>query len=98
MSELPKIIEHGPSQKEKLTVEMNALEKEIQDLMAHGGVSESQIWHKRARIGAIKKEIKELETKQFNMGTEKLNEMMAAQGQTLSPEQMAKIKQQGRAQ
>ena len=89
MFELPKIIKHGPSQKDKLIEEMQALEKEIQELMAHGGVSESQIWHKRARIDAIKKEINALETKQFNAGSDKLNSMMKQQqGQTISPEMM----------
>ena len=90
MFELPKIIKHGPSQKDKLNAEKQALEKEIQELMAHGGVSESQIWHKRARIDAIKKEIKALETKGFNAGTDRLNSMMDAKNnQTMTPEQMA---------
>lgn len=90
MSGLPKIINRGLSQKDKLIAEKQALEKELQELMAHGGVSESQIWHKRARIDAIKKEIKALETKQFNVGADKLNSAMDAQnGQNFSPEQMA---------
>ena len=90
MSGLPKIINRGLSQKDKLIAEKQALEKELQELMAHGGVSESQIWHKRARIDAIKKEIKALETKQFNVGADKLNSMMPQQqGQAISPEMMA---------
>ncbi len=88
MFELPKIIKHGPSQKDKLIEEMQALEKEIQELTSNG-ISESQIWHKRARIDAIKKEINALETKQFNAGSDKLNSMMKQQqGQTISPEMM----------
>ena len=89
MSGLPKLIKRGPSKKDTLTAEMHALEKEIQDLISNG-VSESQIWHKRARIDAIKKEIKALETKQFNAGADKLNSMMPQQqGQAISPEMMA---------
>lgn len=89
MSGLPKIIKREPSKKDTLTAEMHALEKELQELMAHGGVSESQIWHKRARIDAIKKEIKALETKGFNAGNDKLKSMMPQQqGQTISPEMM----------
>lgn len=95
MSGLPKIINRGLSQKDKLIAEKQALEKELQELMAHGGVSESQIWHKRARIDAIKKKIKALETKGFNAGTDRLNSAMDAQnGQNFTPEQMAAIMQQ----
>ena len=83
MSGLPKIINRGPSQKDKLTAEMHALEKEIEDLGS--AVSESQIWHKRARIEAIKKE-----AKQFNAGSDKLKSMMEAQqGQSFSPDMMS---------
>lgn len=90
MSGLPKIINRGLSQKDKLIAEKQALEKEIQELMAHGGVSESQIWHKKARIQVIEKEIKALETKGFNAGTDRLNSMMDAKNnQTMTPEQMA---------
>jgi biotin operon repressor len=97
MFELPKIIKSGPSQKDKLNAEKQALEKEIQELMAHGGVSESQIWHKKARIQAIDKEIKALETKGFNAGNDKLKSMMEAQnGKSLSPEQMAAAMGAGR--
>ena len=95
MFELPKIIKHGSSKKDELNAEKQALEKEIRELMAHGGVSESQIWHKKARIQAIDKEIKALETKGFNAGTDRLNSAMDAQKeQNLSPEQMAAIMQQ----
>ena len=88
MSGLPKIINRGPSQKDKLTAEMHALEKEIEDLGS--AVSESQIWHKRARIEAIKKEIKALEAKQFNAGSDKLKSMMEAQqGQSFSPDMIS---------
>ena len=90
MSGLPKIIKRGPSQKDKLNAEKQALEKEIRELMAHGGVSERQIWHKKARIQAIDKEIKALETKGLNAGNDKLKSMMEAQNnQTMTPEQMA---------
>ncbi|MBO5662599.1 MAG: hypothetical protein J6S12_01920 [Alphaproteobacteria bacterium] len=97
MFELPKIVKRGPSQKDKLNAEKWALEKEIQELMAHGGVSESQIWHKKARIQAIDKEIKALETKGLNAGNDKLKSMMEAQKeQNLSPEQMAAAMGAGR--
>lgn len=97
MFELPKIIKRGPSQKDKLNAEKQALEKEIQELMEHGGVSESQIWHKKARIQAIDKEIKALETKGFNAGTDRLNSAMNSQnGQNFSPEQMAAAMGAGR--
>lgn len=97
MFELPKIVKRGPSQKDKLNAEKQALEKEIQELMERGGVSESQIWHKKARIQAIDKEIKALETKGFNAGNDKLKSMMEAQKeQNLSPEQMAAAMGAGR--
>lgn len=97
MFELPKIIKRGPSKKDELNAEKQALEKEIRKLMEHGGVSESQIWHKKARIQAIDKEIKALETKGLNAGTDKLKSMMDAQnGQNISPEQMAAAMGAGR--
>ena len=97
MSGLPKIIKREPSKKDTLTAEMHALEKEIQELMAHGGVSEKQIWHKKARIQVIDKEIKALETKGFNAGNDKLKSMMEAQNnQTMTPEQMAAAMGAGR--
>lgn len=97
MSGLPKIINWGPSQKDKLNAELHALEKEIQELEQHGGVSESQIWHKRARIDAIKKEIQKLDTKGFNASSDKLKSMMEPQNnQTMTPEQMAAAMGAGR--
>lgn len=96
MNGLPKIIKRGPSQKDKLNAEKQALEKEIQELISNG-VSESQIWHKRARVQAIDKEIKALETKGFNAGNDKLKSMMEAQNnQTMTPEQMAAAMGAGR--
>ncbi len=88
MAEYPKIIKRAPSQKDKLTAEMHALEKEIEDLGST--VSESQIWHKRARIEVIKKELKALDTKQFNASNDKLKSMMKSQkGQSFSPDMSA---------
>ncbi len=89
MFELPKIIKSGPSQKEKLTEELHKLEAEIEALGT--AVSDSQIWHKKSRIEWIKKRIAELESPaaKFNAGTDKLNDMMAAQQSQLTPEQMA---------
>lgn len=94
MSELPKIVKRGPSQKEKLTEELHKLEAEIEALGT--AVSDSQIWHKKARIEQIKKELAEMESpaNKLNAGTEKLQEMMAAReqaGMQMTPEQMAAI-------
>lgn len=79
------------AKKEDLTAELHRLEAEIE---AYGAaVSDSQIWHKKSRIEWIKKRIAELETPagKFNAGTDKLNDMMAAQNQPqqLTPEQLA---------
>lgn len=87
MNELPKIIKRGPSKKDKLTERKHALEKEIQDLLSNG-VSESQIWHKRAEIKTIEKELAQLNTQagKFNMGADLLK-----QNTPLSSEQIAAI-------
>ena len=91
MAEYPKIIKRAPSQKDKLTAEMHALEKEIEDLGSN--VSESQIWHKRARIEVIKKELKALDTKQFNASNDKLKSMMESQkGQSFSPDMVSAMR------
>lgn len=87
------LVKWGKSEKEKLTEELHKLEAEIE---AYGtAVSDSQIWHKKSRIEWIKKRIAELETPagNFNAGTDKLNDMMAAQNQPqqLTPEQLAAI-------
>ncbi len=87
------LVKWGKSEKEKLTEELHKLEAEIE---AYGvAVSDSQIWHKKSRIEWIKKRIAELETPagKFNAGTDKLNDMMAAQNQPqqLTPEQLAAI-------
>lgn len=77
------------AKKEDLTAELHRLEAEIE---AYGAaVSDSQIWHKKSRIEWIKKRIAELETPagKLNAGTEKLQEMMAAQQPQLTPEQIA---------
>ncbi|MBO5946884.1 MAG: hypothetical protein J6Q44_01945 [Alphaproteobacteria bacterium] len=79
------------AKKEDLTAELHRLESEIE---AYGtAVSDAQIWHKKARIEQIKKELAELESPagKFNAGTEKLNEMMAAQQPQLTPEQIANL-------
>lgn len=98
MFELPKIIKSGPSQKEKLTEELHKLEAEIEALGT--AVSDSQIWHKKSRIEWIKKRIAELESPagKFNAGTDKLNDMMAAQNQQpqLTTEQIAAAMGAGR--
>ena len=79
------------AKKEDLTAELHRLEAEID---AYGtAVSDSQIWHKKARIEQIKKELAEMESPagKFNAGTEKLQEMMAAQQPQLTPEQIAEL-------
>lgn len=85
------IVNWGKSGKEKLTEELHKLEAEIESYGT--AVSDAQIWHKRARIEQIKKELAELESPagKFNAGTDKLNNMMAAQNQQpqLTPEQIA---------
>ncbi|MDW3024440.1 MAG: hypothetical protein R8N50_02010 [Alphaproteobacteria bacterium] len=84
-------VKRGPSQKEKLTEELHKLEAEIEALGA--AVSDSQIWHKKARIEQIKKELAEMESPagKFNAGTDKLKEMIAAQQPQLTPEQIAEL-------
>ena len=71
------IIKRGPSQKDKLLEEKKNLEKELREL---SGVSEAQIWHKKARIKAIDKELAELEQSKadkFKSASDKLNSDMA---------------------
>ena len=84
-------VKWGKSKKDRLTEEMHKLEAEIEALGT--AVSDSQIWHKKARIEQIKKELAEMESPagKFNAGTEKLNEMMAAQQPQLTPEQIAEL-------
>lgn len=79
------------AKKEDLIAEMHRLESEIESYGT--AVSDSQIWHKRARIEQIKKELAELESPagKFNAGTDKLKEMMAAQQTRLTPEQIAEL-------
>ena len=92
------LVKWGRSEKEKLTEELHKLEAEIEALGT--AVSDSQIWHKKSRIEWIKKRIAELESPaaKFNAGTDKLNDMMAAQNnQTMTPEQMAAAMGAGRA-
>lgn len=77
------------SKKQDLLAEKEKLQKELAEL---GSVSESQVWHKKARISQIDVEISELEKKQFDKGNDKLKSMMEQQnGQGLTPEQMAMI-------
>ena len=85
------IVRWGKSGKDRLTEELHKLEAEIEALGT--AVSDSQIWHKKARIEQIKKELAEMESPagKFNAGTEKLNEMMAAQQPQLTPEQIAEL-------
>lgn len=84
-------VKWGRSEKEKLTEELHKLEAEIEALGT--AVSDSQIWHKKSRIEWIKKRIAELELPagKFNAGTDKLNDMMAAQQPQLTPEQIAEL-------
>lgn len=71
------IIKQGPTKKEKLMREKNALE---QELLEYGNnVSESQVWHKKARIKKIENQIKEIDQKKamsFNKATDKLKSEM----------------------
>lgn len=85
------IVNWGKSGKEKLTEELNKLEAEIESYGT--AVSDAQIWHKRARIEQIKKELAELNlpAAKFNSGAEKLNEMMAQKQTQLTPEQIAAL-------
>lgn len=85
------------AKKEDLTAELHRLESEIEALGT--AVSDSQIWHKKARIEQIKKELAELESPagKFNAGTEKLNEMMAQKQTQLTPEQMMQLMAQKQA-
>lgn len=71
------IIKQGPTKKEKLMREKNALEQEL--LKYGNNVSESQIWHKKARIKKIENQIKEIDQKKamsFNKATDKLKSEM----------------------
>lgn len=71
------IIKQGPTKKEKLMREKNALEQEL--LMYGNNVSESQIWHKKARIKKIENQIKEIDQEKamsFNKATGKLKSEM----------------------
>ncbi|MBE6457298.1 MAG: hypothetical protein E7011_00595 [Alphaproteobacteria bacterium] len=76
--------------KQDLTQELHRLEAELESYGS--AVSESQIWHKKARIEQIKKELAELDKpkNQLNAGTDMLKEKMANM-QKLTPEQIAEI-------
>lgn len=67
------ILKKEPTEKEKLLREKQALE---QELLEYGNnVSESQVWHKKARIREIENIIKEIDQKKamsFNKATDKL--------------------------
>ena len=71
------IIKRGPSRKDELLKEKEALEKKLREL---SGVSEAQIWHIKARIEAIDKELAELEQSKkdnFKSASDKLKSDMA---------------------
>ena len=71
------IIKQGPTKKEKLMREKNALEQEL--LMYGNNVSESQVWHKKARIREIENQIKKIDQEKamsFNKATGKLKSEM----------------------
>ena len=76
--------------KQDLTRELHRLEAELESYGS--AVSESQIWHKKARIEQIKKELAELDKpkNQLNAGTDMLKEKMAHM-QKLTPEQIVEI-------
>ena len=77
------------SKKQDLLAEKEKLQKELSEL---GSVSESQVYHKKARISQIDVEISELEKKQFDKGNDKLKSMMEQQNaQNLTPEQMMQM-------
>ena len=77
------IIKKESNKKEKLMREKQALEKE---LLEHGNnVSESQVWHKKARIREIENQIKEIDQKKamsFNKATDKLKSDMQQKDMT----------------
>ncbi|MBR3930850.1 MAG: hypothetical protein IKJ62_04720 [Alphaproteobacteria bacterium] len=76
--------------KQDLTQELHRLEAELESYGS--AVSESQIWHKKARIEQIKKELAELDKpkNQLNAGTDMLKEKMANMDmQKVTPEQIA---------
>ena len=80
------------AKKEDLTSEMHRLESEIESYGT--AVSDAQIWHKRARIEQIKKELAELNSpaNKFNAGTEKLNEMIKSDAKAFNdPNLLIKI-------
>ena len=85
------------AKKEDLIAEMHRLESEIESYGT--AVSDSQIWHKKARIEHIKKQLAELDSpaNKFNAGAEKLNEMMAQKQTQLTPEQMMQVMAQKQA-
>lgn len=71
------IFKKEPTEKEKLLHEKQALEKEL--LEYGNNVSESQVWHKKARIREIENRIKEIDQKKamsFNKATDKLKSNM----------------------
>jgi F0F1-type ATP synthase alpha subunit len=77
------------AKKQDLLAEKEKLQKELSEL---GSVSESQVYHKKARISQIDVEISELEKKQFDKGNDKLKSMMEQQNKHgLTQEQMAMI-------
>ena len=83
------------SKKHDLLAEKEKLQKELSEL---GSVSESQVYHKKARISQIDVEISELEKKQFDKGNDKLKSMMEQQNaQNLTPEQMMQMMAQKQA-
>ncbi|MFQ6744686.1 MAG: hypothetical protein ACLRFN_01770 [Alphaproteobacteria bacterium] len=83
------------SKKQDLLAEKEKLQKELSEL---GSVSESQVYHKKARISQIDVEISELEKKQFDKGNDKLKSMMEQQNaQNLTPEQMMQMMAQKQA-
>ena len=79
-------VKKGKSRKDRLNEELHKLEAEIEALGT--AVSDSQIWHKRARIDAIKKEIRALDTGQFNVASEKLKARMEQQ-RNVGPDEIA---------
>lgn len=70
-------IKHGPSKKERIQAEIDRLEAE---LLEYDSASDSQVWHKKARIKSLKKKLQEPDASadNFNAGTDKVNDMKSA--------------------
>lgn len=75
MSEQEPIIKKTPTRKQKLLAEKERLEKYLLEL--GDAVAESQVYHIRAKIKRIDKEIANIDTKKFGNATDKMKQDMA---------------------